>query len=313
MDLMTLQTAQGYLESCQRIQRLEERTKYHEDVLLLPQHLGLQLYSSHNVSTIGMGEALDKKQKDILRIIEIEDALNASYRETNVISPSVYVHSLTDIPYHITTQGFLISKLSEPTIEWIKQEQEIRKQEYHLHPIDDFWLPFSRPLESIHPGEVVCIFNRRVGGWDGSPDSPVIELLGAGGHLQSVWDNNQNRFISRTIQDNLRKEFSEEIGHIICDNDITFIGGFENETTHELVLFSCIYVIDTEIPQIQKYALHNIQEDTNGIHIGTFFETMRYYQQHPQYFAGGAHAAPTNFPNNKQLMNKVTSYIRSMQ
>lgn len=313
MDLITLQSAQGYLESCHRIQRLEERTKYQEDVLLLPQHIGLQLHSNHNVRTVGMDEALDQKQKDLLRIIEIEDALHGVYRETNVLSPSVYVHGLPDVPYHIATQGFLVSRLSAPIIAWMKEEQAARKAEYGLHPIDAFWLPFSRPLESMQPGDVVCIFNRRVGGWDGSPALPVIELLGAGGHLQSVWDNTQSRFISRTLEDNLHKEFSEEIGHRIKAQDITFIGGFENIATHELVLFSCIDVPDTGIPHIQEYALHNIQEDTNGIHLGTFDETMGYYQKHPQHFAGGLHAAATNFPNNRQLMHKLQHYMQSLQ
>ncbi len=312
MESKSMIRAQRYLELLPRIQDLNQRHEFQDDVLLLPEQIGLSLHHDNNVKTVGMGNKLDKKTKDLLRIIEIEDALNAIYHETNVLSPSVFVHEQLSIPYHITTQGFLISRLSEGIIRWIKEEQQIKLSDYGKHEMDQFWLPCSRSLDEIMPGETVCIFNRRIGGWDGTPDKPVIELLGAGGHLQSVWDDMSGKFISRTLTDNLRKEFDEEIGLKISDDEITCIGGFENSRTHELVLFSCISIQDTSIPAIQNYAFQNYNEDTDGIYIGTFEETMRYYKENPVNFAGGIHAAPTNFPNNIEIMKRIREHIMNI-
>ena len=78
----------------------------------------------------------------------------------------------------------------------------------------------------MHINDVICIFNRRISGWDGSIERPVIELLGAGGHLQSIWNSESQHFISRSLINNLQKEFSEEIGIKLTSNDVNVIGGF---------------------------------------------------------------------------------------
>ena len=153
--------------------------------------------------------------------------------------------------------------------------------------------------------DLVCIFNRRIGGWDGSCERPVIELLGAGGHLQTVWDGKLKKFVSLSFEDNLKKEFDEEIGLEINDCDIKCIGGFANTHTQELVIFSCIYIEPEKIPEIQKYAINNLEESTDGIYMGTFKETIEYYKKNPVYFAGGIAAAKTNFPNNEDIMKKI--------
>ena len=311
MDNRIRQEAEKYLDNLKRVESIEEGVAYEEDVLYLPPHVKLLLDENNNVRTVGLDEIRDNKTKDLLRIIEVTDALNIEYKETNILSPSVYVHSLDKKPWHITTQGFLITHIHEDTRNFIREES-VRMQEYYgRHLMDHFWLPCSKPLDETVPGDLICIFNRRVSGWDGSVDCPVIELLGAGGHLQTVWDDSRKKFVSRSFEDNLKKEFDEEIGLTIRDEDIRCIGGFINSKTQELVIFSCIYIKEKEIPGIQQYALHNFEEDTDGIYLGTFTETMDYYRKEPSFFAGGAGAAMTNFPNNEDIMSRIRrQYLR---
>ena len=72
-----------------------------------------------------------------------------------------------------------------------------------------------------------------------------------------------------------------------------------------MVIFSCIYIEPEKIPEIQKYAINNLEESTDGIYMGTFKETIEYYKKNPVYFAGGIAAAKTNFPNNEDIMKKI--------
>lgn len=311
MDNRMMQEAENYLEHLKRVGSVEEGVACGEDVLYLPPHVKLLLDENNNVRTVGLDESRDKKVKDLLRIIEVTDALNMKYKETNVLSPSVYVHSLDEKPWHITTQGFLITHIHEDTRNFIREESVRMQGYYGRHPMDCFWLPCSKSLDETAPEDLICIFNRRVSGWDGSIDRPVIELLGAGGHLQTVWDDKQKKFVSRSFADNLKKEFDEEIGLTISDEDIKCIGGFVNSKTQELVIFSCIYIEEKEIPAIQQYALRNFEEDTDGIYLGTFTEAMDYYRKEPSFFAGGASAAMTNFPNNEDIMSRIRrQYLR---
>lgn len=305
MDNKTMLEAKAYLESLKRVSSVEEGLTYDQDVLYLPKDVKLILKEDFNVQTEGLDEKSDKKVRDLLRIIKVKDPLNMEYEETNVLSPSVYVHSLDVKPWHITTQGFLVTHIHENTKDYVRDETAKMKDYYGRHAMDQFWLPCSKPLTETMPEDLVCIFNRRVSGWDGSFARPVIELLGAGGHLQALWDENKQTFVSRLFADNLIKEFDEEIGLAINDNDITFIGGFVNEKTQELVIFACIYIEESQIPKIQQYSLHNLEEDTDGIYLGTFTETMAYYKKTPAYFAGGVTAAMTNFPNNDAIMGRI--------
>lgn len=311
MDNRMMQEAEKYLGQLKRVGSVEEGLACEEDVLYLPQHVRLVLDENSNVRTVGLDGNRDKKAKDLLRIIKVTDALNMEYEETNVLSPSAYVHSLEEKPWHITTQGFLITHIHEDTKNFIREENARMQEYYGRHPMDRFWLPCSKSLDDTAPEDLICIFNRRVSGWDGSIDRPVIELLGAGGHLQAVWDHSRKTFVSRSFADNLKKEFDEEIGLTISDEDIRCIGGFVNSKTQELVIFSCIYIEEKDIPEIQRYALRNFEEDTDGIYLGTFTETMDHYRKEPSYFAGGAGAAKTNFPNNKDIMSRIRrQYLR---
>ena len=44
----------------------------------------------------------------------------------------------------------------------------------------------AKSFGEVRSGDRIFIFNRRVGGWDGSPERPVVEFLGAGGHVPSI-------------------------------------------------------------------------------------------------------------------------------
>lgn len=305
MDKRMIEEATRYLKGLKRVISVEEGLSCSEDVLLLPENVDVAVDENSNIKTIGFDKSKDIKAKDLLRIIIVNDAQNIQYQETNILAPSVYVHSLQEKPWHITTQGFLVTRISDKTKSYIEEEKQRLNQYYGKHELDCFWLPCSKRLSDVENDELVCIFNRRISGWDGSMERPVVELLGAGGHLQTIWDEQGNCFQSRTLESNLKKEFDEEIGLEIGDEDIQCIGGFVNDKTQELVIFSCIFIDEKDIPGIQKYALNNLAEDTDGIYLGTFLETMRYYRENPEYFAGGKKAAKTNFPNNDYIVGRI--------
>ena len=305
MDIKMMKEATEYLKQLKRISSVEESILEEQEVLYLPEEVDLVVDEKSNVKLFGYEKQKGIKAKDLLRIIEVKDALNMKYVETNILSPSAFVHSLENKPWHITTQGFLITKIGEKTKKYIKEEILRTQEHYGKHGMDKLWLPCNKELDMVTENDIICIFNRRISGWDGSIDRPVIELLGAGGHLQAVWDDGTKKFVSLTLEDNLKKEFSEEIGLSIEREDINCIGGFLNYNTQELVIFSCIYIEEENIPNIQNYALNNVDEDTDGIYLGTFREAMEYYRKEPYFFAGGIEASYTNFPNNEEIMRKI--------
>ena len=71
-----------------------------------------------------------------------------------------------------------------------------------------------------------------------------------------------------------------------------------------------IEIKEAELMSLQKYAIQNIDEDTEGIYLGTFPETIEYYRKNPAPFAGGEKAAPYNFPNRKELMERAIKYSK---
>lgn len=79
--------------------------------------------------------------------------------------------------------------------------------------------------------------------------------------------------------------------------------------THELVVLAGIEIPAEKLPDIESYAIQNLDIDTMGIYLGTFPEVMDYYRKDPDYFAGGRNAAPTNFPNQPELMKIVEAYF----
>lgn len=302
---MINQIATNYLKSLKRIHSLEEAKTTTGPLLYLPEAADLTVYLDSNVKVLGLEEIEHIKAKDLLAVIEVRDAFRVDYEVTNVLSPSSYVHSLEKKPWHITTQGFLVTRMNDGLKKYLYDQSKEMAEHYGRHELDRLWLPCSKPLSDTTESDLTCIFNRRVSGWDGSIERPVIELLGAGGHLQAVWNSDSQCFKNRSLEDNLIKEFDEEIGLNLKKEDICQIGGFINEKTQELVIFSCIYIDPEKIPEIQRFALNNIAEDTDGIYLGTFSETMNAYRNDATYFAGGNHAAKTNFPNNLEIMKRI--------
>ena len=304
MNNQILYVATEYIKSLPRITDLEEATFYTGDVLLLPSKIDISVLQDSNVILKGLDKTKDCKAKDLLRVVNVIDPLNAEYSETNVLVPSLYAHSLEKKPWHITTQALLTTKYTDELGNYIIKEELKCKEYYGKHPMDSFWLPCSKSISDLKINDVICIFNRRISGWDGSIDRPVIELLGAGGHLQSVWSPEEHCFISRSLMDNLQKEFSEEIGISFTNKEFNVIGGFINSKTYELVILSNISISSNLIPNIQKYAIGNFEEDTDGIYLGSFEETMEAYMRDASFFAGGNSAAKTNFPYNMDIMRR---------
>lgn len=303
------QEARTYLEALPRIYRFEDREKYDSDVFLLPFGADFCCDTDSLIKTQGVDDKIDGKFHDLIRVIEIKDALSACYKKTNVLTPLLYAEHLPSILWHITTQSILFTRISERTIKWIRETD--RTAPYGKHRFDKFWLPCCGASENIKKGEVLCILNRRVAGWDGSLERPVVELLGAGGHLPMIWQREDKRFEALSVEENLIKEAREELHLSISKNDITVFGGYKNDITHELVILAGIMVDDRCLPSMQEYAVKNIDEDTCGIYLGRFDEVVRCYLKDAEYFAGGTDAAKTNFPNNVRLMEKVWKYLEA--
>lgn len=303
-----MEKANEYLHNIPQISKVKEAEKYAGgDVLLFSDKASFTFRSDNLVITDGLGPKWDKKIRDLIRVIKIENAIDIKYKKTNILTPLMFAESSSDIPWHLNTQSILFTRVSQKTIEWIKSEIKLNK--YGKHEFDKFWLPFCKNIEEVKAGDVLCIFNRRVAGWDGSHERPVIELLGAGGHLPTIWDPQKECFRELEFTENLQKEFTEELGGKIDKKDIVIFGGYQNDVTHELVVLCGIEIKEEKLRSLQEYAIQNIDEDTEGIYLGTFPETIDYYRKNPAPFAGGEKAALYNFPNREELMRRVIKQI----
>lgn len=305
----TLLDAYSYLQSIPRIENYNDHINYKGDVFFLSSNIDYSINSDSLIETFGLSAKLDKKIRDLVRIIEITDPLEIKYNCTNVLTPLTFAESRSDIPWHLNTQALLFTRANSDTIEWIKKTNISTKYDKHYH--DRFWLPFCSDINEILNGECLSIFNRRVGGWDGSINRPVIELLGAGGHVPCVWNNNTDCFEMLPIKENIQKETSEELGIDIKEKDIKIFGGYKNSVTHELVVLSGVFIDPNMLPQMQEYAITNTDPDTMGIYLGRFKEVMDYYHTNPNPFAGGQKAANTNFPYQNKLMKRVYSFLEN--
>lgn len=303
----TLLNAYNYLQRIPRIDNIDAHSEYVGDVFFLSKEIDYNINKESLIETYGLSNELDSKVRDLIRVITIKDALNIDYELTNVLTPLMFAESRDDIPWHLNTQALLFTQVTNETIHWIKDINS--KDIYDKHEYDKFWLPFCSPMESIKIGNNLCIFNRRVGGWDGCIDKPVIELLGAGGHVPSIWNNKKNCFEILPIKDNIKKETKEELGIEVDDVDIKVFGGYINDVTHELVILAGIYIESGLLPKMQEYAFSNTDPDTMGIYLGNFSEVMEFYRNNPKPFAGGKKSAKTNFPNQKELMKRVKLFF----
>lgn len=302
-----MNNAEKYLRSLPRIEKMEEAKNYGGDVFLLPSQIEFTVIEGDLVKTKGLGEKWDNRTLDLIRTINLMDALNIRFEYTNVLTPLAYAESIQEKPLHITTQSILFTKISSMGLKWIAEENKCKK--YGRHEFDEFWLSFSRPLQCVKAGDILCIFNRRVNGWDGSHERPVIELLGAGGHLPIVWDDYGAKFEPLSIEENLQKEFEEELDIKLEKDNIVIFGGFPNPVTHELVILCGVKIDDCLLPEVQNYAQKNIDVDTEGIYMGTFEEVIEFYRKNPAPFAGGIKNAPYNFPNRSELMARAIEYM----
>lgn len=246
------------------------------------------------------GELLS--QKELIEIIEIKDALLGEYLSTGYFAPRKYAESLDVIPTHLSTQSIILCKIEDVndlnSILGLINSAEYDKTEY-----DQFWIGKCEPAI----GQNIIIMNRRVGGWDGSKDRPVIELLGAGGHVPCVW--NGTTFESMDLKENLKKEFEEELKLDISEEDIAYLGGFHNTFSNELVLLFAMTIKATQISEIQKKTLNNFEENTDGVYMGEFNDVMQQYLENATPFAGGEASKSTNFPSQEMLMKKIREYL----
>ena len=297
----------NYFNSLIRINDMQETTNKDSSHLLLPDNIGITYYSKEElVQTTGLGK-LDKK-KDLIEVVNIIDAFNCKYENTNIFSPRPYLESLSPILNHTTVQGIILTKPKRDYKEKIHKLDS--SYNYGKTSYDKFWVS-DKPIESILETDTLMILNRRVGGWDGSVDRPVIELLGAGGHIASVYKS--ENFISHTPEETIRKEVAEELGLESKDYTINKLGGFFNSITSELVIIFGIWVPFEHIEEIQRNAFGNLEENIDGIYLGIFDDIIKQYLNDANPFAGGEKAKNTNFPSNKRLMKKIRNEIRQIK
>lgn len=302
---MKTKNANEYLHSIPKITNIVDAKKYNSDVLLIPDNVTFN-FENNLIQTMGLGND-DKRAKDLLRVIEIEEPLDIKYKCTNILSPLVCIEKMSVIPWHLNTQGIVYTSLSSKGRKWVKEK--IATTKYEKHPEDNFWLSCSRAIENTN-SNVVGVFNRRVGGWDGSLERPVIELLGAGGHVPTIWNEKKCQMENLSITENFQKEFQEELGITIDEKEISIFGGYANEITHELVVLCGIYIPEDKIPLIYSFSSNNISENTMGIYMGDIEDVLNYYKTNPNYFAGGSKAAPYNFPNRPELMERTFKILK---
>jgi hypothetical protein len=296
--------ATRYLNGLRRIEKIPDKELSFDDhVLLFPEHADLFYTSNHVIVTSGLGKESDSKQQDLLTHIEIRDPLNADYAETKILMPRIYAESLNPIPYHISVQAIVYSQVTEQDKN--KVLEMISHTDYNKTSYDKMWIENNDPNENLRPGQPVVLMNRRIGGWDGSPDRPVIELLGSGGHLPTIWNDGMQTFQQMDPIDAVIGEFHQELGHSLSPSDVDIIGGFHNLTTNELVVLCSALVPFPKIVDIQNGALGNFKENIDGIYLGTFKGTMALYLENAEPYAGGEKTKMSNFPSQPELMKRI--------
>lgn len=304
-----MNTATKVLQNLKRItfEELSQVDILHEQRLLLPLGVDLELNENNQVITHGLG-VLDGKQKDLLSYIKIINPLNLEYVDMGVLMPRTYAESLYPIPEHISVQCLIFSIIDSDTASFINEKN--KSKIYGKTSYDKFIIS-TMTDKAFKKGDVVYVMNRRVGGWDGSIDRPVIELLGAGGHLATYWDETINKFVSANFIENLQREFCEELKISISKENFSVFGGFHNKKSNELVVLCGAFINGVDIKSIFENTQNNIDEDIAGIYIGDFDEIISMYLMDAEPFAGGNKAKATNFPSQPDLMAKVSQYIQT--
>lgn len=290
------------INSLPRVDSLQEALERNEDILLLPDDVDIKMIDKFKVQTVGLGSKFDGKTRDLLRIIDIIEPINIKYNTTNVLAPRTFAESLNPIPPHISIQCILLSKVQKNDVQGIIDL--IEQTSYGRTAYDNIWVSKTASYKEIKAGSLLYIMNRRVGGWDGSIERPVIELLGAGGHV-GVDDN----LAMIAPIDTVISEINEEIGIEVTESNVKVFGGFHNKISNELVILCGAFLPSNKILSIQEYALNNYEQDIDGIYLGFLQEVMSLYLENSIPFAGGEKAKPSNFPSQIDLMQKVYEYI----
>jgi hypothetical protein len=299
---MVNKKATEYLCQLERINSIEEAVDKSKDYLLLPKNVELQ-YEDDLILTKGLG-ALDLKQKDLLRLIDIKNAIDMSYDKLNIFCPRTFAESDNMIQFqtHISVHAIAIFKYdTNQYTDFLKMIDETKKRDISSY---DMWIDCTKKISDLKNDEVMMITNRRIGGWDGSPDNPKIELLAGGGHLATRWNSKKGQFEDDSLRETVIKECEEELGTELSENDINIIGGFYNPKTYELVGVAVVEISMKNIFEIQKKALNNLENNTDGIFVGTLKGILDTYQSKPGIFAGGKESLKFNFPSQEKLMEK---------
>lgn len=299
--------ATAWLNQLPRITEIPEGKRFNDPVLLCPSDQQLMYFEDGSVCFYNPETALMQNQKELIEIIDIEDALQAKFLSRGIFAPRKFAESRQPIPTHISTQCIFLTKVKQGQADLLNKL--IERHRYGKTDYDNMWLRCNR-LDQVIDGDVLMILNRRTGGWDGSPRQPVIELLAAGGHIPCHWTG--SRFEPLSPVENLKKEISEELGFYTESQNLPFLGGFHNEVSNELVMLYAMVVNAEEIPDIQEGALGNLGENIDGIYLAGLTDIMMEYKRDAAAFAGGVASAKTNFPSQTELMRRLYQFADSL-
>ena len=244
--------------------------------------------------------------KDLLRIIDIKNAEDVLYQEYNLLVPRVYAEGLKPILPHRSCQCIMLYRITNDSLNIIRNY--IDNTLYGKTEYDKPWIGKIDSYNNLKEGDMIYIMNRRVGGWDGSKDRPVIELLSAGGHIPSIYNLETGVFETMDEISLLRKEILEEMKIDISEKDISILGGFHNKISNELVTLGITELSQEQLREVLDKAKGNISENIDGVYLGIFEEVIKIYQNNPSWFAGGEASLDSNFTSNEKLVKKIKEY-----
>lgn len=283
---------------------LREKDNGEEDYLFNPS--GNEIYYSLDKVYVKDGDDY-RCLKDLLRIIDIEEVDTLKYHYTKLLVPRKYAEERNPILAHRSIQCIMFHKLTDKTIEQVYEY--VNNSSYGKSKYDQVWIGSDDSYKKLSVGDMIYIMNRRVGGWDGSVDRPVIELLSAGGHIPEIYDEKTGKFETMDDKVLLKKEIMEEMGIEVSDSEITVLGDFYNKLSNEVVTLCLTELSDRQLLDVMENTLGNISENIDGVYLGLFKEVLEMYKNNPEWFAGGAIGSETNFTRNDQLVKKINDYI----
>lgn len=295
-------TATSKLNSLKRIPFEQINIKYEEDVLLYSENLKL-FYKDDKIY-----QEDGKNLKDLLRLIKIINPIDLKFECTNILVPRIFAENHNPIPQHISVQSLFFHRVSQLNLKELKEI--ILFTNYNKTIYDKMWIGHERNLSSIKENDLIYLMNRRIGGWDGSIERPVIELLCSGGHMPTVWDEQTESFKTLDPTELLIKEVGEELGISISPEKIIQLGGFHNMVSNELVILCALFVDYDQLIDMIKNSKGNISENIDGIYMGIFEDVMNLYDLNPNFFAGGEKTKSSNFPSNPKLMKKIEKILK---